>query len=356
MTRIPVVDVRGMAGPIDARRTVGREIDRACREVGFFAVAGHGIPAGELAALDRLARDFFSLDPEEKSEIAMARSGRAWRGWFPLGAELTSGAPDRKAGLYFGTELAPDDPRVLSGRLLHGPNLFPRRPAALGPAVLGWMARMRTLAATLLRGMALGLSLDEDWFARELTAEPTELFRIFHYPPTTDGWGVGEHTDYGLLTLLAQDECGGLQVRAPAGWIDVPGDPGLIVCNLGDMLDRMTAGRYRSTPHRVVNRSGRDRLSFPYFFDPGWEAAVHPLPGAEPDAEVEARGRWDGTSLRDLRGTYGEYLTAKVAKVFPDLAAEVGSPVLGGRQPDRQPGRQPGRDRHRRDQPDGADQ
>ena len=153
-----------------------------------------------------------------------------------------------------------------------------------------------------------------------MTADPTVLFRIFRYPPAVDdGWGVGEHTDYGLLTILATDANGGLQVHAPGGWIDVPSDPGVFVVNLGDMLDRMTEGRYRSTPHRVRNTSGAERLSFPCFIDPSWDAVcpVLPLDGTPP-ADDAAR-RWDGSSVRAWDGTYGEYLTAKVAKVFPEL-------------------------------------
>jgi hypothetical protein len=119
---------------------------------------------------------------------------------------------------------------------------------------------MARLGATLLRGIAVALGLPSDWFAGTVTAEPTLLFRIFRYPPAVQqGWGVAEHTDYGLLTILAQDHHGGLEVRGPAGWIEVPPDPGVLVVNLGDMLDRMTEGRYRSTPHRVRNTSGHAR-------------------------------------------------------------------------------------------------
>jgi isopenicillin N synthase-like dioxygenase len=113
-------------------------------------------------------------------------------------------------------------------------------------------------------------------------------------------------------------------VCGPDGWIDVPPHPGALVVNLGDMLDRMTEGRYRSTAHRVVPTSGdRDRLSFPFFFDPSWEAEVRPLPLGGEVPPDDAATRWDGTSLRRLDGTYGAYLTAKVAKVFPALASEV---------------------------------
>jgi isopenicillin N synthase-like dioxygenase len=170
----------------------------------------------------------------------------------------------------------------------------------------------------------LGLGLPDHWFRDGLTADPLVLFRLFHYPPTTDdGWGVGEHTVYGLLTLLWQDDVGGLEVRGPDGWTPAPPVPGSFVCNLGDMLDRMTRGRYRSTPHRAVNRSGRDRYTFPLFLDPGWEASVAPIVPAEQGRADDAATRWDGASVHEVEGTYGEYLLGKVSKVFPDLTRSV---------------------------------
>ena len=307
----------------DEARRVAREIDRACRTLGFFRVAGHGIPDDLIRRLELEARTFFAQPDAVKSRIGMAQAGAARRGWFPVGGELTSGRPDHKEGLYVGEDHPRDHPRVVAGVPLHGANLFP--PGELGPTVREWLGHMRPLAEVLMRGVAVGLGLEPQWFERHLTAEPTQLFRIFHYParPTTsvatDQYGVGEHTDYGLLTLLLQDDRGGLQVRTPAGtWIDVPAEPGVLVCNLGDMLDKLTEGRYRSTPHRVKNTSAEGRLSFPYFFDPSWDAEVVPLPlDGTPPAD-DADRRWDATSVHAWNGTYGDYLTAKVARVFPD--------------------------------------
>ena len=148
------------------------------------------------------------------------------------------------------------------------------------------------------------------------------LFRIFRYPPTgaTDDWGVAEHTDYGLLTLLAQDERGGLEVRTPDGWIAAEPIPNSFVCNLGDMLERLTGGRYRSTPHRVRNVSSGDRLSFPFFLDPSWDAVVDRLPIVERPPDGSEADRWDNANVHGFVGTYGDYILGKVAKVFPDLA------------------------------------
>jgi isopenicillin N synthase-like dioxygenase len=126
------------------------------------------------------------------------------------------------------------------------------------------------------------------------------------------------------LTVVGQDDVGGLQVRSTRGWIDVPPDPDAFVCNIGDMLERMTGGRYRSTPHRVRNTGASSRLSFPFFFDPGWDVDVRMVPEVAAGARTDdAQARWDRASVHELTGTYGEYLLSKVSKVFPELTSEL---------------------------------
>jgi len=338
---LPVIDLRSADVPA--------QIEAACTSSGFFYVSGHGVPVELQSSLDAAARDFFVLPDDLKREIEMAHGGRAWRGWFPVGGELTSGQADLKEGLYFGTELPAGQPLPL-----HGPNLFPRQVPALRPLVLAYLDELTRVAQEVLRGVALSLGLAADYFSAGYTADPTVLFRIFHYPPADGpGWGVGEHTDYGLLTLLLQDDNGGLQVHTPEGvsgacganhghhaeerrhracegapraaWVEAPPLPDTFVCNIGDMLERLTNGWYRSTPHRVRNTSGRDRLSFPFFFDPDFSASVPPLP-SHAAVRPDGRRRWDGQSPLAFEGTYGDYLTAKVAKVFPELRAELRQP------------------------------
>jgi isopenicillin N synthase-like dioxygenase len=323
---LPVVDVSPLLSDGPGSVAVAEQIGAACRTSGFFYVTGHGVPSTLVDRLDAASRAFFELPEPVKQRIAMAHGGRAWRGFFPVGGELTSGRPDLKEGVYFGVELPPDDPRVVAGRPLHGANLFPVEVPELRTAVLAYLDALTGVAQAVLRGVALSLDLPADYFASSYTADPMVLFRIFHYPPQPpdddEGWGVGEHTDYGLLTLLLQDRNGGLQVHTPDGWIDAPPLPGTFVANIGDMLDRLTGGWYRSTPHRVRNRSGRERLSFPFFFDPAFEAEVPALPGR---ARLDGSGhpRWDAEDLRAFRGTYGDYLLGKVGKVFPQLRADV---------------------------------
>ena len=203
----------------------------------------------------------------------MVHGGRAWRGWFPLDGELTSGQPDHKEGIYFGTE-GP------AGLPLHGPNLFPAEPAGLGPAVLGWIDAMTALGARLLRLVAAGLGLDAQ-VVRAARDEPTRPC-CSASSATRRGWttaGASPSTPTtGCSRSSPPTTTTGLQVHGPDGWIDVPSEPGVFVVNLGDMLDRMTEGRYRSTPHRVRNTTGAERLSFPCFIDPSWDARCPVLP------------------------------------------------------------------------------
>jgi len=339
MAVLPIIDVGSLTDARSAaaeRVTVARELDAAARRHGFFYAVNHGV---ERALIDRVvahARTFFAQSEAAKLQIPMSAGGRAWRGYFALGGELTSNRPDWKEGLYLGSELGPEHPRVRAGTILHGANLWPPIDG-FRDAVLAYIDALTQLGHVLMRGLALGLDLPEDWFsAHGGTADPLILLRLFNYPsrPVPAGtpaqWGVGEHTDYGLLTMLWQDEVGGLQVRTDDGWIDAPPLAGSFVCNVGDMLDRMTGGRYRSLPHRVaINASGRDRLSIPLFFDPDFAWRVAPVPGATAGSDDSGR-RWDGANLQAFEGTYGDYVSAKVAKVFPELRQKVTRRAPGG--------------------------
>jgi len=309
------------------RYDVAARIGQACRDVGFFYIVGHGVDEDLQQRLEEVSRQFFALDLETKLKIRMARGGRAWRGYFPVGGELTSGKPDLKEGIYFGAELPEDHPLVKAGTPLHGPNLFPSEFPQFREIVLDYMAAMTRLGHALMAGLSLSLGLEASYFADRYTADPLTLFRIFNYPPSSaseaeSSYGVGEYTDYGLLTILRQDLSGGLQVKIRSHWIDAPPIPNAFVCNIGDMLDRLTQGRYLSTPHRVQNRAGHPRLSFPFFFDPNFNAEIRPIQtGAVVQDNREER--WDRASVHEFSGTYGDYLLSKVSKVFPELRRKV---------------------------------
>jgi isopenicillin N synthase-like dioxygenase len=327
-SHIPVIDVSPLIRGTEERHEVAARIGQACRDCGFFYIVGHGVDEALQRRLEEVSRRFFAQDLETKLEIRMERGGRAWRGYFPVGGELTSGKPDLKEGIYFGAELEDDHPLVKAGTPLHGPNLFPSNMPQFRETVLDYMAAMTRLGHRLMAGIALSLGLEESYFADRYTSDPLVLFRIFNYPPPSPGakpdssLGVGEHTDYGLLTILRQDMSGGLEIKTKSRWLPAPPIPNSFVCNIGDMLDRMTGGRYLSTPHRVRNLAGHSRLSFPFFFDPNFSAEVMPI---KTGIEVtdDKNERWDRASVHEFRGTYGEYLLSKVSKVFPELRREI---------------------------------
>jgi len=325
---LPVVNIEPLVTGSGDRPNVGAQIARACRESGFFYVVGHGIDDQLQQRLTDVSRKFFAQRLERKLDTRMELGGRAWRGYFPVGGELTSGTPDRKEGLYFGAELPDDHPLVLSGTPMHGPNLFPENIPLFRQTVLEYLAAMTSLGHSMMEGLALSLGLNERYFAERYTSDPLILFRIFNYPAELPSireersWGVGEHTDYGLLTILKQDLSGGLQVKSKSGWIDARPIPGSFVCNIGDMLDRMTGGLYRSTAHRVKSPSQSDRLSFPFFFDPNFNAEIKPIE-VNVALNDDRNERWDKASVHAFNGTYGDYLLSKVSRVFPQLRREI---------------------------------
>lgn len=320
---IPIIDIAELNNET-SKTEVAKQIAKACRENGFFYISGHGVSVDLQNDLEALSKEFFELILEEKMKISMQKGGKAWRGYFKLGDELTSGKPDQKEGIYFGSNLDKNHPKVLEGRYLHGANLYPDKPKKFHEVIDSYFQEMEKLGHLIMRGIALSLGLEENYFEAKYTKDPFLLFRIFHYPPgQSESWGVGEHTDYGLLTILKQDENGGLQIKSKGEWIDAPPIENTFICNIGDMLDKMTGGLYKSTPHRVKNTSGKSRLSFPFFFDPSFDAKIERIENLNP-AQANFEQRWDQADLQSFGGTYGEYLLGKVSKVFPELKSGLG--------------------------------
>lgn len=326
---LPIIDLSLVRQGTVGRKQLEKQLDLACREFGFFYLIGHEIDASRIDLLMTLARQFFARDAEEKSRIHISQGGRAWRGYFRVGDELTSGIPDSKEGIYFGTELDDADPRVQRKLPLHGHNQFPALPG-FKSEVLDYMRVVADLGQQLMALLAGALGRPATFFSENYTRDPTILFRIFNYPTgaalqfNEASWGVGAHTDYGLLTLLKQDSVGGLQVRHGKDWIDVPDIPNSFVCNVGDMLERLTQGRYLSALHRVNAIHDRDRLSMALFFDPSFDAKIVPIEGVSPHHDQpHTQVRWDSIDPNSTNGTYGEYLLKKVGKVFPALRDDV---------------------------------
>jgi isopenicillin N synthase-like dioxygenase len=285
-TNLPVIDIGGLRSDQRAdRQAVGARLREACLDKGFFYIRNHGISEELARAVFAEAAGFFALPAAEKALLDKARSG-ANRGYEPLkGQTLEAGAPpDLKEGFYIGPEHAADDPRVLAGRFNHGPNQWPQNRPEFRRSMEAYFAAMLDLGHCLMRGVALSLDLPEDHFAAFCT-DPMATLRLLHYPPQPADAdpaqkGAGAHTDFGGLTLLRQDDVGGLQVwdQSTEGWIHADPLPGTYVVNLGDMIARWTNDRYRSTLHRVLNASGRERYSIPFFYVGRFDHMVECLP------------------------------------------------------------------------------
>lgn len=301
---IPLIDISALGRDNAAGRAeVAGRIGRACREVGFFAITGHGVPPALLADAFAASAEFFALDHAAKAALAIDKLGSN-RGYVDFGAEALDdrrqGADQKEAFNLIWT-----DERV--------------RPPNAWPPIDGWRPRVQAyfdagLAAArrLHIAFAIDLGLAEDFFDDKID-RPLATLRLLHYPAPEAGGadagiGAGAHTDYGNVTLLATDGVAGLQVRTRDGeWVDAPTISGAFICNIGDCLMRWTNDVYVSTPHRVV-RPVRERYSIALFMDPNADALVSAIPSCVPagesaryapiDAQAYLQSRHDATYVK----------------------------------------------------------
>lgn len=313
---IPSLD---LSRPVDE---LGPELDAALRGVGFVTVRNHGVPDDVRDRYFDAIRSFFDLPLADKEAIAIGNSP-CHRGYVGIGTESldgalgnaddaigTAAAGDLKETLDTGFDHGADHPEVVAGTPLHGPNQWPDLPG-FRDAVEAYRAAVVAVSERMHQVMAVGLGLDADYFDA-LPGEPMYHLRLIHYPPQSRAtpapgqWGCGAHTDYGTLTVLADDGVGGLQVQMRSGdWVDVAVPPGELVVNIGDLMAIWTNDRWVSNPHRVVNPPGVDRYSSPLFVEPAFHLRVETLPtcldadGASRHAPVVTGpyllSRFDGT-------------------------------------------------------------
>ncbi|MCY1267826.1 2-oxoglutarate-dependent ethylene/succinate-forming enzyme [compost metagenome] len=285
MNSLPIIDIAPLYTADEAAwLRVAKQIDAACREWGFFYIKGHPISPERIAELKAAAIDFFARPAEEKLRIDITQSAHH-RGYGAIATEqLDPSKPsDLKETFDMGFHLPAEHPDVQAGKPLRGPNRHPDIP--------GWEALMQQhyedmheLSKTLLRAIALALGIERDFFDRRFE-QPISVFRMIHYPPrqtasSAEQQGAGAHTDYGCVTLLYQDNAGGLQVQNVRGeWIDAPPIDGTYVVNIGDMMARWSNDLYKSTPHRVVSPLGVDRYSMPFFAEPHPDTEISCLAG-----------------------------------------------------------------------------
>jgi isopenicillin N synthase-like dioxygenase len=289
---VPVIDLTPWFGADEAARAaVAAEVDAALQSVGFFLISGHGVP-GELCAQVRAqARAFFALPPEVKRRYAVSVAGR---GWMPPGVEAnaysegTATPPDLKESFAVGADEPTGDPAADGYWFL--PNVYPDEVPALQPAVVAYLARMRSLADELLVLCAAALGLEGDFFTRH-TGHATHTMNINWYPPMTVAgspesgqFRIGPHTDFGTVTILDREPGrGGLQVWSEDdGWQDARYEPGAFTINSGDLLARWSGGRWKSNRHRVLppqaEAPDEDLVSLVFFYEADHDAVIESLP------------------------------------------------------------------------------
>ena len=260
-----------------AKMNVAAAIREACMEVGFFYITGHKVPVATQSAAFAAAKRFFAQPEAEKRKVSVQNSPLL-RGYGALLEENTD--PGNHGDLHehfdLALDLGPEDPDTAAGIYGCGPNQWPEL-ADFKEPVMAYHGEMVALAQVLFRGFALSLDLKEHHFAPHITKPIAEL-RLAHYPPQTPQHdpekiqGIGAHSDYDAFTIVAGDEVPALEVQNTAGdWIPAPPSAGTFVVNVGDLLQRWTNDIYRSTFHRVVNRTGQERYSLPFF------ASTNPL-------------------------------------------------------------------------------
>ena len=283
-TEIPVIDVSPLFGGTEADKAqLIADFRVAYSTTGFGYIINHGIDPALIDAVFAASVEFHALPEDTKMTVEL---NRLHRGYIPINTSTDVNSklvdvkkPNQSASFMMMREDAVADPNLF----LSGPNQWPDLDG-FRPALEAYTKSMSELAHELMHVALLAAEADPQDFMYAFD-DPTIWLRLLHYPPTSplspdDLYGSAPHTDFGCLTLLAQDDVGGLQVKTPKGdWVDAPRIPGSFVVNVGDMLHRLSNGRLLSTPHRVINRSGRERYSCPFFYDPHVSADIVPLTG-----------------------------------------------------------------------------
>jgi isopenicillin N synthase-like dioxygenase len=291
---VPQLDLRGFDGGESQRAQFLAELRIAAHDIGFFYLIGHGVEAALLGDVLDSAKHFFALPDADKLAIEMIHSPH-FRGYNRVASEHTRGMPDWREQIDIGPE-RPALPRAAGSppwARLRGPNQWPAALPELRAVVTRWQIASMQVLTRILRAFSLALGQPADALEPLYGDDPHYLIKLIRYPgrdATAADQGVGAHKDAGLITLLLQDDQGGLQVETPRGWIDVPPRPGTFVINIGELLELASDGFLRATMHRVVTPpSGVERLSAAFFLGARLDAVV-PLLQLPPALAAHARG------------------------------------------------------------------
>jgi len=307
---LPVINIQSFINGSKNFDSLIKQVDKTCREVGFFYLTGHGVSQSLVEDSISIAREYFNLPLEEKNKISILNS-KTYRGYQILGQNITQAKRDWHEGIDMFSEEGVSVPYQYDpSKPIHGPNQWPEYPTKFRPIFEQYIQEMQKLGEQIMKLIALALDQEIDFFSK-YTNKGYWGIRIISYPPLPSnksddvGDGTGIHSDYGCLTIVNQNNATfGLQVQNTQGeWITANPIPGTFVINLGDMLAIWTGGVYKSTPHRVIhNRSNDTRISIPFFYEPNYDAVIKPLKPVEgyPSAGV----------------MYGDHVISKVTNNF----------------------------------------
>ena len=312
-SEIPVVDISALIDGDDAaRKAVAAQIVHAAENTGFFYIVEHGVPRELMDGVFDTAADFFATPDNNKLGIGLETS-TCFRGFLPLDSKGSDPTQRNyleafQMGEEHGAENSYEE-------MLYGANQWPSQPATLRDTMMAYHRAMDTLADRLQRAFAIGIDFPEDYFLR-FYRKPLNQLRLLHYPPRPPELdervlGARVHTDTGAFTILLQDQIGGLEVQNADGeWVAATPMEGAFVVNVGDMLQNWTNGRFISIKHRVINRSGKERYSVPYFLNPDLTALVEPLPEFVSDDNPP---RFEPVHV-------GEFLSKRFDSIWPRMA------------------------------------
>ncbi|WP_022683862.1 isopenicillin N synthase family dioxygenase [Sphingobium bisphenolivorans] len=308
---LPVVDISRLnGGSLDERRALARELDDACARHGFLYIKGSQFDPALFRRLVERAQAYFALDHDAKMRSYIGRSENH-SGYVPTGEEqFAGGSNDLKEAYDVNYDYAAADGR----RPLLGPNLWPDMPG-FREDVQAYYAHIVSIGRQLFRAFALALGLDEDHFDGHLRHPPNQL-RLIHYPfdaAAEDRPGIGAHTDYECFTLLFATGPGLQIVDKQGQWVDVPLIEGMMIMNIGDMMEVLSNGRYVATRHRV-KKVEQQRFSFPLFFACDYDYVVAPVIGGGAARYAPIKG--------------GEHLFNQTAQTFTYLKRKVASGEL----------------------------
>ena len=303
---IPVLDLSAyLAGKEGALDALAEELHRACTEVGFFYVAGHGIDPDLIAATFEQSKRFHALPLEAKQKLTQDANNI---GYLPMNASIQRHStvhkatrPNQNASFFISHDRAPDHPDVIANKPYRGTNQWPDDLPGFRDTVMTYFSALDALGHSLLPVYATALGLPGDYFAEHFANEGHQSLRMLHYPPTQqtgNDFGTSPHTDNTFMTILARMDVPGLAIRLPSGeWVSPPLIPGTFLVNIGNILRRMTNDRFLSTPHGVVVEGNVARYSLAYFHSPNPYSTIDVVPTC---VDVDNPAKYEPTLYADL--------------------------------------------------------